>query len=58
MERWDGQRDTYFWIEVDHFDPRPALSRQEELLAENVDAIRWWSLDELMAAQRAYDRGA
>ena len=54
MERWDGQRDTYFWVEVDTFEPNPHLS-EEELLAENVDSIRWWTYDELLAAQRALD---
>jgi 8-oxo-dGTP pyrophosphatase MutT (NUDIX family) len=56
MERWDGQRDTYYWIEVEPFEPRPHLSVQE-LLAEYVDAMRWWTFDELMAAQAAYDKG-
>jgi len=56
MQRWDGQHDTYFWIEVAPFEPQPHLSAQE-LLAENVDSMRWWTCDELLAAQRAYDEG-
>jgi 8-oxo-dGTP pyrophosphatase MutT (NUDIX family) len=51
---WDGQRDTYYLIEVQHFDPHPALS-MAELRAENVDGLRWWSLAELQLAQHAYD---
>ena len=43
---WDGQRDTYYLIDVDHFDPQPALS-PAQLRAEHVDALRWWSLAEL-----------
>ncbi len=54
MQRWDGQRDTYYWLEVPAFEPRPQLSTQE-LLDENVDSLRWWSYDELLAAQQAYD---
>jgi 8-oxo-dGTP diphosphatase len=54
MERWDGQRDTYFWLEVDAFEPRPHLSEQQ-LLDEYVDSMRWWTYDELMSAQRAFD---
>ena len=56
MDRWDGQRDTYFWVPVEAFEPHPELT-DEELLSENVDAVRWWSYDELQAAQAAYDRG-
>jgi 8-oxo-dGTP pyrophosphatase MutT (NUDIX family) len=56
MERWDGQRDTYFWVEVEAFEPRPQFSA-EELAAENLDSMRWWSYDEVRAAQAAYDRG-
>ncbi|MBA3308882.1 MAG: NUDIX domain-containing protein [Nocardioidaceae bacterium] len=51
---WDGQRDTYFWLEVDAFDPRPQFS-EAELRAENVDGMRWWTYDEVQAAQRLYD---
>lgn len=56
MTRWDGQRDTYFWVDVEPFEPRPTFS-DEELAAENVDAMRWWTYDELQAAQAVYDRG-
>ena len=56
MERWDGQRDTYFWVEVEPFEPRPHLT-SEQLAAENVDAVGWWEYDDLRAAQAAYDRG-
>jgi len=36
---WDGQRDTYFLVEVDHFEPQPVFSTAE-LRAEHVDALR------------------
>jgi 8-oxo-dGTP pyrophosphatase MutT (NUDIX family) len=57
MTRWDGQHDTFFYLEVDHFDPRPTLGF-EQLRAEHVDAIEWWSLDDVQKAQSAYDAGA
>lgn len=57
MQRWDGQRDTYYWLEVAPFEPRPAMS-EAELRAENVDGMRWWSYDELQAAQHTFDSGA
>jgi 8-oxo-dGTP diphosphatase len=51
---WDGQRDTFYLVEIDAFQPRPTLSAQE-LLAENIDAWRWWTLAELRSAQAAHD---
>jgi 8-oxo-dGTP pyrophosphatase MutT (NUDIX family) len=51
---WDGQRDTFYLVEVSAFDPCPTLSAAD-LRAEHVDAIRWWTLAELEAAQNAYD---
>lgn len=57
MARWDGQRDTYFWVEVEPFEPHPEFS-DEELRAENLDLVRWWSYDEVQAAQAAFDTGA
>jgi 8-oxo-dGTP pyrophosphatase MutT (NUDIX family) len=54
MARWDGQHDTFYWLEVDAFEPRPHLSA-EQLRDEHVDAIRWWTYAEVRAAQRAYD---
>jgi 8-oxo-dGTP diphosphatase len=51
---WDGQHDIFYLVEVDVFEPRPALSAAE-LLSENVDDIRWWTLAELRVAQATYD---
>jgi 8-oxo-dGTP pyrophosphatase MutT (NUDIX family) len=51
---WDGQRDTFYLVEVDVFDPSPTLS-VADLLSENVDDVRWWTLAELQSAQAAYD---
>jgi 8-oxo-dGTP pyrophosphatase MutT (NUDIX family) len=55
MSRWDGQHDTYFFVEVDAFDPQPHFT-EAELLAEHVDGLRWWGYDELLRAQQVYDR--
>jgi 8-oxo-dGTP pyrophosphatase MutT (NUDIX family) len=53
--RWDGQHDTYFWVEVDSaFEPSPDLT-EEEMRAEYVDGMRWWTQAELREAQSAYD---
>jgi 8-oxo-dGTP diphosphatase len=46
MPAWDGQRDEYYLVRVTPFEPRPALT-DEELLAENVRAIRWFGLDDV-----------
>lgn len=51
---WDGQRDTFYLVEVDAFDPAPTLSAAD-LRSENVDEVRWWTLAELQAAQTTYD---
>jgi 8-oxo-dGTP pyrophosphatase MutT (NUDIX family) len=51
---WDGQRDVFYLIELDSFEPRPAMSA-DELQAEHVDALRWWTFSELQAAQLEYD---
>jgi len=40
-------------VEVDTLDPCPTLSAAE-LLAENLNAWRWWTIAELRAAQTAY----
>jgi ADP-ribose pyrophosphatase YjhB (NUDIX family) len=47
---WDGQRDYYHHVPVSgRFDPMPAMS-WEQLRAEYVHEIRWWSVEELDAA--------
>jgi 8-oxo-dGTP pyrophosphatase MutT (NUDIX family) len=56
MTRWDGQHDTFYLVEVDAFEPRPQLS-DVELRAEHVDTMRWWTYDEIQAAQQLYDQG-
>jgi 8-oxo-dGTP diphosphatase len=50
---WDGQRERYFLVRAPRFEPRPKLT-WEQLNAEFVTAIRWWSLDELEAADAIF----
>ncbi len=57
MTRWDGQQDTFFWVEVPAFEPQPHFT-EAELRAEHLDGMRWWTYDEIMAAQRLYDDDA
>ena len=47
--RWDGQSEVYFLVRTPPFEPRPTHT-WEQLNAEGVTAIRWWTLDELDAA--------
>jgi 8-oxo-dGTP pyrophosphatase MutT (NUDIX family) len=54
MNEWDGQCDTFYLLEVEAFDPSPTLS-VADLLSENVDEVRWWTLPDLQAAQAAYE---
>lgn len=47
--RWDGQAEVFFLVRTRPFEPRPRHT-WEQLNAEGVGAIRWWTLDELEAA--------
>lgn len=44
--RWDGQSETVHLVRTARFEPRPAMS-PDELRAENVDVMRWWTPDEV-----------
>ena len=55
---WDGQQDRVHLVPTAYFEPQPALS-WEQLRAERLHEIRWWSVgeieeahDEHFAAQR------
>jgi 8-oxo-dGTP diphosphatase len=56
MTRWDGQQDTFFWIRVEPFDPRPTFT-EAELRAEKLNGMRWWTYEEIQHAQMLYDEG-
>ena len=45
---WDGQRDHVYLVRTNRFEPSPALTT-EQLRAEHLVDLRWWSLDELLA---------
>ena len=49
MGGWDGQTERYYLVRTPPFAIRPGLS-PEELRAEGVGEVRWWTLDELEAA--------
>lgn len=44
--RWDGQSEVYFLVRTASFEPRPAHT-WEQLNAEGMTAIRWWTQEEL-----------
>jgi len=46
---WDGQVERYFLLRTERFEPRPRLT-VEQLAAEYVTGMRWWTQDELAAA--------
>ncbi len=43
---WDGQREVIHLVRTHAFEPAPALS-WEELAAEYVFELRWWTIDEI-----------
>ena len=43
---WDGQRDHVYVVRTDRFVPHPRLT-WEQLRAERVHELRWWTLEEL-----------
>jgi len=47
--KWDGQAERFYLVRTGPFEPRPRLTT-EELAAEYLDAIRWWTPDELDVA--------
>ena len=44
--RWGGQRETVHLVRVGRFEPQPQMTH-DELRAENIDTIRWWTPDEV-----------
>lgn len=53
---WDGQTEVYFLVRTPRFEPRPRHS-WEQLNAECVTAIRWWTLDELDSSDALFAPG-
>lgn len=51
---YDGQRDRFHLVRVpEAFEPRPHFS-WEELNAEFVFELRWWTLDEILASDAVF----
>jgi 8-oxo-dGTP pyrophosphatase MutT (NUDIX family) len=48
---WDGQRDHVYLVRTPAFVPAPALT-WEQLAAERVHELRWWTAPELARAER------
>ena len=46
---FDGQRERYFFVRTAAFEPLPRQT-WEQLRAEGVTEIRWWTVDEIEAA--------
>jgi 8-oxo-dGTP diphosphatase len=47
--RWDGETERIYLVRAPAFEPTPHFT-VDELRAEGVTEIRWWTLDELEAA--------
>jgi ADP-ribose pyrophosphatase YjhB (NUDIX family) len=50
---WDGQTEIYFLVRTTPFEPRPRLS-WEQLEAEFVTDVRWWTLEELERSEERF----
>lgn len=46
---YDGQEEWYYCLRVPSFDPRGRLT-EEQLRAENLHELRWWTVPQLQAA--------
>lgn len=53
MAGWDGQIDHIHLQRVHRFTPSPLLTC-EQLLAEHVDRVRWWTLDEITSSTEVF----
>lgn len=50
FDQWDGQQETIYLVPANAFEIAPMLSA-EELAAENVVEVRWWTPAELAATE-------
>lgn len=51
--RWDGETERVYLVRVAAFEPAPHFT-PDELLAEGVTAIQWWTPEELEAAEERF----
>lgn len=49
---WSGQFNTTFLVPCHEFEPAPAMSA-EELAAEGMVGVRWWTVAEIAEAEQA-----
>jgi 8-oxo-dGTP pyrophosphatase MutT (NUDIX family) len=49
----DGQHENFYLVRTARFEPKPALT-SEQLRAENVAGLAWWTVDELAAAEAVF----
>ena len=50
---WDGQQERYVLVRTPAFEPAPRFT-PDELAAEFVTAVRWWTQTELAAADELF----
>ena len=50
---FDGQHERYYLVRTPSFEPAPRLS-WEELRAEGMTAVRWWTLEELVESEAVF----
>jgi 8-oxo-dGTP diphosphatase len=50
---WDGQAERYMLVRTHAFEPLPRFT-PDELAAEYVTEIRWWTVDELAASEERF----
>jgi len=50
---FDGQRERIYLVRTDAFEPLPQLS-WEQMNAEFVHELRWWTLDEIAASDAVF----
>jgi 8-oxo-dGTP pyrophosphatase MutT (NUDIX family) len=55
MGTWDGQRDQAFLVRCEEHEPEPHFD-WDQLRAEGVHELRWWTVDELLAVPGDRDR--
>jgi len=51
--RWDGQSERFVLVRTPAFEPRPQFAA-EQLAAEYVTAVRWWTQAELAATDALF----
>ena len=50
---WDGQVERFVLVRTDRFEPAPRFT-PEQLAAEYVTAVRWWTQEELAASEELF----